>query len=224
MGAGSGLVSCQTVDDRAHVRTSAMLRERARIARELHDSVSQTLYAITLTASRGLRFLERKESNEIQDIIDDVLQLANAGQTELRAILANVQPDSVPSGGLTAGLATLAGNVRTQTGLDIRLSLAAEPDAPATIKEALLLISREALRNVVKHAGAQRVEIRLDVQTRQILLRIADDGRGFDPGLSRPGHFGMQSMRERAAVLGGTLELVSTQGLGTQICVRVPLK
>ena len=114
--------------------------------------------------------------------------------------------------------------MRTQTGLDIRLSLADEPDAPATIKEALILISREALHNVVKHAGADRVEIGLDVDAGQMLLLIADDGRGFDPTLSRPGHFGMQSMRERAAVFGGTLELVSTQGVGTQICVRVPLE
>jgi signal transduction histidine kinase len=199
-----------------------MLHERARIARELHDSVSQTLYAITVTASRALRLLEQKDSNEIQHVIDDVLQLANAGQSELRAILTNMQLDPLPSGGLTAGLATLAGNVRAQTGLHIRLSLADEPDAPATIKEALILISREALRNVVKHADADRVEIRLKVDAEQMLLLIADDGRGFDPTLSRPGHFGMQSMRERAAVFGGTLELVSTQGVGTRICVRVP--
>ena len=199
-----------------------MLRERARITRELHESVSQTLYAITVTASRALRLLEQKESREIQHIVDDVLQLAKAGQSELRAILANIQPDPLPSGGLTAGLATLAGSVGTQTSLDIRLSLADEPDVPATIKEALILISREALHNVVKHADANRVEIGLEIDAGQMLLLIADDGRGFDPTLSRPGHFGMQSMRERAAIFGGTLELVSTQDVGTQICVRVP--
>jgi signal transduction histidine kinase len=201
-----------------------MLHERARIARELHDSVSQTLYAITVTAVRALRLLEQKESNEIQHVIDDVLQLANAGQSELRLILTNIHPDRLPSGGLTAGLATLAASVRTQTGLDVRLSLADEPDAPAAIKEALMLISREALHNVVKHADADRVEIRLEVGGGQMLLLIADDGRGFDPTLSRPGHFGMQSMRERAAIFGGALELVSTQGVGTQICVRLPVE
>ena len=199
-----------------------MLHERARIARELHDSVSQTLYAITLTASRALRLLEQKKGNDIQPIIDDVLELANAGQSELRAILTNINPGRLPSGGLTAGLAALAAKVRTQTGLDIRLSLADEPDAPATTKEALMLISREVLHNVVKHADADRVEIGLEVDAGQMLLMIADDGRGFDPTLSRPGHFGMQSMRERAALFGGTLELVTTQGVGTQICVRVP--
>ena len=80
-----------------------MLHERARIARELHDSVSQTLYAITVTAARALRLLEQKKGSDIQHIIGDVLQLANAGQSELRLVLANIYPDRLPPGGLTAG-------------------------------------------------------------------------------------------------------------------------
>ena len=112
--------------------------------------------------------------------------------------------------------------MRTRNDLDIRLSLGDEPDLPAATKDALVLISREALHNVVKHASADRVDIVLEVLARETVLVITDEGRGFDPAASRPGHFGLQSMRERAAAVGGTLGLVSAEGVGTQIRVCVP--
>jgi signal transduction histidine kinase len=199
-----------------------MLQERARIARELHDSVLQTLYAITLTASRARRLLELNGDYDVQRLIDDVLQLADAGQSELRALLANIRSDLLTSAGLTAALARLAADVRTRNGLDVRLSLAGEPDMPVATKEALAWISREALHNVVRHAGADRVDIVLEVCGREIVLLIIDNGRGFDPAAFRPGHFGLQSMRERTATIGGALELASADGVGTQIRVCIP--
>jgi signal transduction histidine kinase len=201
---------------------AAMLQERARIARELHDSVSQTLYAITLTASRAISLLERSEVDDVQHCVDDVLQLAGAGQSELRALLTDIDSDPLSCPGLTAGLANLAASVRKRDGLDIRVSLTAEPDAPATTKEALLSIGSEALRNVVRHAGADRVEIVLKLDAGGLLLAITDNGRGFDTTAPRPGHFGLQSMRQRAAAVGGTLELVSAGGSGTHIRVCIP--
>jgi len=206
---------------RAGGSNAAVLQERARVARDLHDSVSQTLYAITLAASRARRLLEQNHGTEAQHIIDDVAQLANAGQSELRALLTNVFSDRLTAGGLTTTLVHLAADHRTRNGLDIRLSLAAEPDLPAKTKQALALISREALNNVVKHAGAHRVDLVLTVAAAEIVLIIADDGRGFDPAVVRPGHFGMQSIRERAAAVGGTLEFLSEHGVGTRVRVRI---
>jgi signal transduction histidine kinase len=208
---------------RATAAESATLQERARIARELHDSVSQTLYAITLTASRALRFLEQNERNDVQELIDYVLQLASSGQSELRALLTDMQSDRLTSGGLTEGLESLVADARTRHGLDICLSLPDEPDLPSTTREALLSISREALHNVVKHASADRVDIVLVVGAEEMVLLITDDGHGFDAAMPRPGHFGLKSMRERAATVGGTLELVSVLGGGTQIrtCITV---
>jgi two-component system, NarL family, sensor histidine kinase LiaS len=203
---------------------AALLQERAPIARELHDSVSQTLYAITLTASRAMRLLEQNEANEVQHMIDGVLHLANAGQSELRALLTNLRSDRRTSGGLTAGLTHLAADVQTRNGLDIRLSLADERDLRATTKEALFLITREALHNVVKHASADRVDIVLEVEAEELILLITDNGRGFDPVEHRPGHFGLHSMRERAAAVGGMLELVSAVGRGTQVRVSLPVR
>ena len=205
---------------RATTVESAVLQERARIARDLHDSVSQTLYAITLSTVRAMRLLEQQEAAELQPIIENVLRLANAGQTELRALLTDIRSEQLP-GALTAGLTKLAADVHTQSGLDVRLSLIAEPDLPAATKEALVLISREALHNAVRHASAAQVNIVLGLAAGEIVLRISDNGRGFDPGPSRPGHFGLQSMRERAAGIGATLELLSAEKIGTQVRVRI---
>ena len=199
-----------------------MIQERARIARELHDSVSQTLYAITLTASRAIDLLNRSDAKQMQQILGDVLEFADTGQSELRSLIANIRSDQLTSGGLTPGLVSLARELRMRHDLDIHLSLADEPEVPAATKEALVLISREALHNVVRHGGAERVDIVLEADAESVVLLITDNGRGFDPSTKRPGHFGLQSMRERAAAVGGVLALVSAEGVGTQVRVIVP--
>ena len=212
-------------------RTTAEIRhtrrpvqqERARIARELHDTVSQTLYAITLGVCRARSFLQQNDGTEAQRIIEDVLQLANSGQSELRALLANIRSDQLTAGGLMGALEELAVDAQTCHGVDVRLSPTDEPDLPALTKEALVLIVREALHNVVKHARVSHAEITLRPVSGRLELTITDSGRGFDPTMQRPGHFGLQSMRERAAAVGGTFALVSAIGLGTRIRVCVPL-
>jgi two-component system, NarL family, sensor histidine kinase LiaS len=208
----------------ASIAKRAVLAERARIARELHDSVTQTLYAITLSAARARRLLEQSEDPEVQRMIEDVVQLATAGQCELRALLTNIRSDQLTSKGLRGGLAHLAADVRARHGLDIRLSLADEPHLAAPTHDALVLISREALHNVVRHASADRVDIVLNVDVDEVVLSIADNGRGFDPARFRPGHFGLESMRERAVAAAGTLEVVSAEGIGTHIRVRIPAR
>jgi signal transduction histidine kinase len=199
-----------------------VLAERARIARELHDSVSQTLYAISLGVSRARGLLQQDDGTQVRRMIDDVLQLANAGQAELRALVTGLRSDQLTSGGLTAGLAHLAEDVRTRSGLSVHLALAEEPDVPAATREELVLIVREALHNVVRHSSAKRVHIVLKGNEEGLTLLITDDGRGFDPAKPRTGHFGLHSMRERATALGGTLTLTSAVGRGTQVRVSPP--
>jgi signal transduction histidine kinase len=213
-------VDSRSTGERASLAEGAVLEERARIARDLHDSVLQTFYAITLTASRARKLLDQSEDHELRHMLDDVVQLANTGGSELRALVTNIRFERLTSGGLTAALANLAADVRARHGLDIRMSLADEPELPATTKEALVLITREALHNVVRHAGAHCVDVVLDVPGREIVLLIADDGRGFDAMALHPAHFGLQSMRERATAVGGTLEVVSAAS-GTQVRVCI---
>jgi signal transduction histidine kinase len=160
----------------------------------------------------------------VQRIIDDVLQLATGGQSELRALLTDIRSDQLSSRGLRAGLANLAADVRRRSGLTVRVSLADEPDVPAATRQELVLIAREALHNVVRHSGAARVDIVLEADQQGLVLLITDDGRGFDPATPRVGHFGLQSMRERASAVGGTLALISATGLGTQVRVSIPAR
>jgi two-component system, NarL family, response regulator LiaR len=197
--------------------------ERTRVARELHDTVAQTLYSISLGASRVLTLLERNETAHLQDIVEDLLHQANVGQTELRALLYNVRSDDKYQlrGRFTGALASLATGLEARAGCQVRLSLADEPDiAPAT-KATLVRIVREALHNIAKHARATLVDLVLEVGPAEVMLLVADDGGGFDPSEAYPGHFGLQLMREHAMVIGGTLEVVSAPGRGTQVRVRV---
>jgi signal transduction histidine kinase len=194
-------------------------RERARIARELHDGVAQTLFALRL----GLGTLrEVREADQLERQIDRVRRLADAAHLELRARLADLWADEPVPGGLTPALRGLAAAHRASQGAEVRLALGPEPDLPPATSAALVGIAREALHNVAKHAGAAHVDLVLEVGAAAVTLRIADDGRGFDPAAPRPGHFGLRAMRERAESVGASLEVTSAAGQGTRIRVRVP--
>jgi signal transduction histidine kinase len=200
----------------------AARQERARFARELHDGVAQTLYAIGLVAARALELLEPREADPLERLLAQVLELADDGQHEVRALLANAWSDDPGPGGLTQALLGLASAHETRHGTHIRLALGPEPDLSPAARTTLVRITREALHNVAKHAGARHVDIVLEVRAAEVEVLIADDGRGFDPAQTRPGHFGMRSMRHRAEEVGGTLDVTSVDGQGTRIRVRVP--
>src|SRR5262249_56853697 len=112
--------------------------------------------------------------------------------------------------------------VRVRHGIAALLTASPEPELPIEVKQALHRIAQEALWNAVKHARARRIEVRLEAHQDSVVLEIADDGVGFDPNGSFPGHLGLRSMHERAAEVGGSLEVVSALGSGTRVVVRVP--
>lgn len=199
-----------------------MLEERARIARELHDSVSQTLYAITLGATRARTLIGASDTTAVQRILDEVVQLASAGQSELRTLMTELRADQLTSTGLLPTLESLVADVWTRDGLDIRLSCCEDADLAPAAERALLMIAREALHNVAKHAAAHHVTVELERDRDRLVLLITDDGRGFDTGTSRPGHFGMQSMCERATAVGGSVAVRSAVNCGTQVRVSIP--
>lgn len=202
----------------------AVMVERQRLARELHDSVSQALYGIALGARTARALLDRDPVAAIEPI-EYVAALANAGMAEMRALIFELRPESLAEEGLVVALTKQAESLRARHQLDVQLDLCEEPELPLATKEALYRIAQEALHNIVKHARASIVTLRLCAATPLapvLALNISDDGGGFEPDRSFPGHLGLRSMRERAARLGGTLAIDSAPGAGTQIRVRLP--
>lgn len=199
-----------------------ILEERQRIARELHDSVSQALYGIGLAARTAQARLARGEPERAADPIATILSLAEAGLAEMRALIFELRPDSLEEEGLVAALAKTAAGLQARYELQITTRLDQEPVLSLEAKEALYRVAHEALNNTVKHAQASGAEIVLTQAPDVTRLVIRDDGAGFDAGRAYPGHFGLRSMRERVERLGGTLTIESAPGAGTTVHAAVP--
>ncbi|HEX6477568.1 MAG TPA: GAF domain-containing sensor histidine kinase [Ktedonobacteraceae bacterium] len=199
----------------------AILQERQRLARELHDSVAQALYSIALGARTARTLLDLDPGKAVEPL-DYVLALAQAGQAEMRALIFELRPESLEIEGLVMALQKEAEATQARYGLKVVMELGEEPVLPFIVKEALYRIAQEALHNSVKHASATVLELRLRELTTEVMLEVIDNGVGFNPEQPFPGHMGLQSMRERVAHLGGTLEITSAAGRGAQIRVVIP--
>ncbi|HEX6507980.1 MAG TPA: PAS domain S-box protein [Chloroflexota bacterium] len=208
-------------------RQWAAADERARLARELHDSVTQALFSMTLHARTTHMYLEREGIDASSPLARSVRQLSDLTQgalAEMRALLFELRPGSLREEGLVAALRKQA------AALSAREELTVEVQAPPgrialdeTIEAQLYRLSQEALHNVVKHAQASHVQLCLRMDDETVALEIADNGVGFDPSIDHPGHIGLSTMSERAHALGGQLELRTAVGQGTTVRVTVPL-
>jgi PAS domain S-box-containing protein len=199
----------------------AVLEERQRLSRELHDSVSQALYSIVLGTKTARALLDRDPSR-LADPLEFVLSQAERGLAEMRALIFELRPEALEQDGLVTALERQADLIRTRHMVAIELELCAEPDVPVPLKEALYRITQEALHNTVKHAQAQHVGLSLANEGNELTLVIRDDGAGFDASGEFPGHYGLRSMQERAAGLGGSTRIHSAPGAGTTVHVAVP--
>ena len=207
--------------ERAALEAKAALEERQKLARELHDSVSQALYGISLGAQTALDALaQQQDSQAAVRASQYVLSLAEAGLTELRALIFELRPESLAQDGLVVALERHAAAARARHALQVRTDLGPEPDLPLAAKEALYRIAQEALHNTIKHARARSVCLTLQRVDSAVVLELADDGVGFDPTRANPGHLGLTSIRERAKGIGGTVVIDSGPGHGTRVQVR----
>jgi signal transduction histidine kinase len=207
----------------SEARGKAALEERQRLARELHDSVSQALYGIALGAKTARKLVDQNPERAA-DPLEYVLSLAEAGLAEMRALIFELRPESLENEGLVAALEKQAAALRARHEIRVQTILCEEPGASPETKEALYRIAQEALHNTVKHARAKNSKIRVECDPDTIILEISDDGVGFDTGGDFPGHLGLHSMRERAEGLGGTLKVESAPGEGTRIRVLIPVR
>jgi PAS domain S-box-containing protein len=207
-------------------RRLAALEERQRLARELHDSVSQVLYGVGLGTRTARTLLDRavgapELKSSLAEPLDYVLSLAEAGLAEMRALIFELRPDSLEREGLVAALSRQSTALRARHKLEVHAEFCEEPALSFEVKEALYRIAQESLNNAVKHAQANRVDIQLKEDDGVVMLQVRDDGIGFDPEIQYSGHMGLNSMHERAAQIEGTLEIESKAGQGCVVRVRV---
>lgn len=198
----------------------ASLEERTRLARELHDSVSQVLYGIGLGA-RTARTIANQDPSMLQEPLDYILSLAEAGLTEMRALIFELRPESLEQEGLITTLKKQALSLSARYNIQVDTQFCDEPNLPLDAKESLYRIAREALHNTVKHAQASSVRLALLAVNTGYRLEVEDNGVGFDSNQTFTGHLGLKSMRERTNALGGELEITSALDVGTKISVTV---
>jgi signal transduction histidine kinase len=211
------------VNSQLHTRTveAATLAERSRLARDLHDSVSQAVFGMVLHA-KTMEQLAVIDPKRVLEPLPHVVSLAEAALTEMRALIFELQPESLQREGLLSALQKQAAAMRARHHLKIEEVLCLrEPNAEPQVKEALYRIAVEALHNTVKYSRARLVTMQLVDSPERIDLQIADDGVGFDTQAVPYGHFGLRSMRERVAQLNGIIDIDSAPGHGTRIAVSI---
>ena len=199
----------------------AKLEERQRLARELHDSVSQALYAIVLDISTAQE-VRAVDPGRLVEILASARAAAETGLVEMRSLIFELRPESLEREGLVAALQRVVVACQARYRVPIRAHLGAEPNLHLASKEVLYRVAQEALQNSAKHAHARALVISMDERPSEMSLRVRDDGQGFDTNAAFPGHLGLQSMRERVASVGGVLEIRSNE-FGTEVSVRIPL-
>ena len=206
-----------------HARNLAVLQERQRIARELHDSVSQALYGIVLGTHTARALLDRNP-HKMAEPLDYILSLAETGLTEMRSLIFELRPEALETEGLVNALMKQVKAVQIREGLQVAMELGTEPELPFNVKEALYRVVQEAIQNSVKHAHAQKITVRLSANATGSFLDVIDDGVGFNPDQPFPQHLGLLSMHERVALLGGSLTITSSPGMGTRVHVIIPAR
>jgi nitrate/nitrite-specific signal transduction histidine kinase len=204
-------------------RELATLEERHRLARELHDSVTQSLFSLDLHAKAVTTYLKR-DPQQAEVHAAELRQITHDTLGEMRSLIFDLRPPSLKDNGLISALRQQIERLRRPDGPELVLQAAGDHRLPGVVEQELFRIAQEALSNAMKHAGAKRIVVELTIGSEQVALCVTDDGRGFDPE-SLPTHrraFGLTGMRERAELLRGRFDILSRPGVGTKIEVCVP--
>jgi signal transduction histidine kinase len=200
----------------------AVVEERQRLARDLHDSVTQTLYSVTLYADAAIWSLETGETSTASAHIREVQSSSREALREMRLLIFELHPPELEAEGLAAVLQARLEAVEARAGFKADFRVEGERRLPLAVEEALYRIAQEALNNIFKHACAKQVTVALRFTDGEVALTVSDDGIGFDPAaLPSPGGLGLRNMEERARKLRGTLQVDSAPGKGTRVCVVV---
>lgn len=207
---------------RLQAQQALVMQERHRLARELHDSVTQSLYSLTLLAEGWQRMARAGKLEDIEGSLAELGEIAQQALKEMRLLVHELRPPDLEKDGLLEALHQRLGAVEKRAGVEARLVADQVIELPALVEEGLYRIAQEALNNALKHATATAVTVHIRAQDGLVELEVIDNGHGFDPyTVDEQGGMGVVSMRERADKLGGRLTIVSTPGEGTKVKVSI---
>ena len=211
----------QEVIEKEQASERAVLEERRRMARDLHDTVSQQLFAIHMSASSLPKLLEMNPEHG-NKVLDQLIQMSHIAQRQMRGLIAQLRPVELEGRDLAEALDRWFPDYCRQNGLKGVKELELDGGVSDAIEHQLFLVIQEAVANVVKHAEAGLVSLSIRESEHQISMSISDDGQGFMQQVERPGSYGLSTMRERAEKLGGDVQIISKPGAGTTVRVLIP--
>jgi nitrate/nitrite-specific signal transduction histidine kinase len=205
-------------------RQVAIMDERNRLSRDLHDAVTQSIYSLTLLAEAGQRMIKNGDFSQAEENQTRLGEIAQQALQEMRLLVYELRPQVLQREGLVGALEHRLAAVERRAGINVRLHVAQEMNLPHEVEEEIFHLAIEALNNALKHAGASEVLLSLDSKEGFLTLKVEDNGRGFDPELANnQGGIGISSMIERAEKLGGSLTILSEPNAGTEVSVKIPL-
>ena len=207
-------------------RELALIEERTRLARDLHDAVSQKLFSLRLTADAAATLIISDTARAATELAR-VQRLAREASAELRAVLAELRPPALSEDGLAAALHKHVDTLRRAHQVELTLDAATSCVVPTDVEDTIFRVAQEALHNALRHADPTKIIVKLETCGDTVVLEVRDDGRGFDAAASEAvavRRLGLASMRERAARLGGRLVVSSEPGSGTTVRVEIPLR
>ncbi len=199
----------------------AVLEERQRVARELHDSISQALFTLTITLESAEAFL-KKDAARVPGLLERAHGVAKDAMGDVRALIAELRPAPLEHRALADALREQFAAIAARTGMAVDLQTDGLKQLPPETEDAMYRIALEAVNNAVNHARATRVMVHLAQRDNQVTLTVTDNGTGF-VNSDFTGHYGLKTMRERARALGGEVTIESTRGTGTTVRAELPL-
>jgi signal transduction histidine kinase len=202
-------------------RELSIVEERNRLARELHDAVTQKLFGVVLAAESGTALLDR-DVNQAAAQLALVRDLAREAMEELRSVIVHLRPAALESQGLAVALGKHVDVLRRTHGREIGLEIEGDAPVPAAVEADIFRIAQEALHNALRHAQATHIEVRLCCEPGRVVLSVSDDGAGFERDAVRSRNLGLTTMAERARAAGATLDIETAPGAGTTVRLEVP--
>ncbi len=216
-------VAVESAQLRQRAEQAAVMEERQRLARELHDSVTQSIYSLTLFAEAGQDSVRAADLTHVQLYLNRMGETAQQALKGMRLLIYQLHPPALTQEGLVGALRHRLEAVERRAGVETQLLIESPLEVPSSVEASLYGIAQEALNNVLKHSAATRVTVRLGADEDGLRLEVTDNGQGFDlEAIGDQGGIGLASMQERVDNVGGSLQILSKPAQGTSVKVVVP--